>query len=104
MEPHEKARKRSCQYHVAGRKAAIFGTHQEIEAMSGAVHYIRRIWNSEEYFQHVIVNDISTHRDQAGHRQSLAEYRDMASHQTCKNDEQDHRRLRGQNDGTSECS
>ena len=104
MEPHEKARKRSCQNHVAGRKAAAFGTHPEIEAMSDAAHYIRRIGNSEKYFQHVIVNDVGAHRDQAGHRQSLSEQGDTASHQACENREQDNRRLRRQNDSTSECN
>jgi hypothetical protein len=62
MEPYENARKRSCQYHVARRKAAIVGARPEIEVMTGAVHYIRRIWHSKKYFQYVIVNDVGAHR------------------------------------------
>ena len=70
--------------------------------MFGAVDYVCRVWYTEKYFQHVIVDYVGTHRGKAGYRQSLSECRDMASYQACNNQGQEHCRLRRQNDIGSE--
>jgi hypothetical protein len=59
--------------------------------MPDAVYHLRRVWNPEKEFQHVIVDDVGTHRGHAGYHQRFADDRDMASHEARNDHAQDHR-------------